>query len=146
MGCVEAEDISVTGVREQFAAAESKLDPYVKGSTSMPSVAAYASREEGKCLLRALVASNAGCVIKQACTSAREEAKRGLQKLVVPKQACGIKKVSASSGKASFIVAKGSLCMDLSWTKTLSLKFKYGVGCSPWPKSLCMGFRSDAYR
>ena len=146
MGSVEAEDKLVRAVREQFAAAESKRDPCVKGSTSMPSVAACASREEGKCLLRALVASNAGCVIKQACKSAREDAKHGLQKLVVPKQACGIKKVSASSGKASFIVAKGSLCMDLSWTKTLSLKFKYGVGCSPWPKASCTGFRSDAYR
>ena len=66
MGSVEAEDISVTGVREQFAAAESKLDPYVKGSTSMPSVAAYASREDAKCLLRA----KAGSVTKEACTSA----------------------------------------------------------------------------
>ena len=66
MGNVEGEHILVTTVREQFAAAESKPDLYVKGSTSMPSVAAYASREDAKCLLRA----KAGSVTKQAFTSA----------------------------------------------------------------------------
>ena len=69
MGSVEGEHILVTTVREQFAAAESQRDPYVKDSTSTPSVAPYASREEAKRLLQALVASKQGSVTKQASTS-----------------------------------------------------------------------------
>ena len=57
MGSVEGEHILVTTVREQFAAAERRCDAYVQDSTSTPSVAPYASREEVKRLLQALVAS-----------------------------------------------------------------------------------------
>ena len=73
MGCVEAEDILVTAVREQFAAAESRPDPYMKGSTSVPLVAASASREEAKRLLQALVVSKHGSVTKQASTSGSKQ-------------------------------------------------------------------------
>ena len=57
MGNVEGEHILVTTGREQFAAAESQCDAYVKDSMATPSVAPYASREEVKRLLQALVAS-----------------------------------------------------------------------------------------
>ena len=64
MGNVEGEHILVTTVREQFAAAESQCDAYVKDSMATPSVAPYASREEVKRLLQALLqaaANNLSC-------------------------------------------------------------------------------------
>ena len=57
MGRLEVQTILVTTVREQFAAVESWCDLYVQDLMSTPSVAAYASREEVKRLLQALVAT-----------------------------------------------------------------------------------------